>query len=110
MIGIVKAENALVGGDPVLALRIGEHVRRTQDLHVDMWTKHLQNKASALTSTRNYAGAIETMKSIRRLAPEWIKNDRDAHDVVLLLLDTVSLRRARSSGLAELAQFMGVEP
>ncbi len=111
MIGIRKAQNAALAGDGELALHIGSGVQRTENLHLDWWTRHLRNRANAQTSTRDYAGAIETMKSIRRLAPEWIKNDRDAHDVVLRLLDAVpSVRRTRSSGLAELAQFMGVEP
>ncbi len=109
-VGITKTGDALVRGDAALALRIGERIRQTPNLHIDWWTYHLRTRADAQTATRDYAAAIETMKSIRRLAPEWIKNDRDAHDVVLRLQDATSVRRARSSGLAELAQFMGVEP
>jgi hypothetical protein len=110
MVDITEAQNALVTGDAALALRIGDNVRRTPNLHIDWWLSHLRTKADARTATRDYAEAIETMKSIRKLAPEWIKNDRDAHDVVIKLLDKVSSRRAKSSGLVELAAFMGVQP
>jgi transcriptional regulator with XRE-family HTH domain len=110
MIGITKAENALVRGDGLLALRISDEIRQTEDLHLDLWAWHLLIRANAQTSTRDYGGAIKTMKSIRRLASEWIKNDRFAHDVVIELLGKVSSRRGRSSGLAELATFMGVQP
>src|SRR4030095_9395629 len=100
----------LVGGDPVLALRIGRRVRRTENLQLDSWARHLLIMGYAQTSTRDYATAIETMKSIRRLAPEWIKNHRVAHDVVIRLLDATTVRRAKSSGLAEWAACMDVKP
>lgn len=108
MVSISKVEQALIVGDAGLALRIGEGVQRTDNLLLNWWTHHLRSKAEAQAATRDRRAAIETLKSIRRLAPVWIRNDRKAHDLVLRLLDAVSVRRARSSGLAELAQFMGV--
>ena len=110
MVGITRAENALVGGDADLALRIGRDVRQTENLHLDTWLSHLCRIAVAQTVTHDKVRAIETLKSIRQLAPEWIKNSRDAHDAVIQLLGKASSRRARSSGLAELATFMGVQP
>lgn len=110
MVGATKAENALASGDAELALRIGSEVRQTKELHLDTWLRHLCCTADAQTSTRNYAAAIETLNAVRRLAPEWIKNSRAAHDVAIRLLGKVSSRRAKSSGLAELAMFMGVQP
>ncbi len=109
-IAIASAEHALVAGDAELALHRGQGIRRAGDLPLDEWTRHLLTMAEAQTSTRDYAGAVETMKSIRRLAPEWIKNHRVAHDVACRLLDATSVPRAKSSGLAELVAFMGVEP
>jgi len=110
LIGIKSADNALIDGDAELALHVGKEVRRSTNIHLDWWSWHLLVMADAYTSTRNYAAAIESMKSIRTLAPEWIKNHRDAHDVARKLLDATHIRRAKSSGLAELAKFMGVEP
>jgi hypothetical protein len=65
--------------------------------------------ANAQTATRDYAGAVKTLESIRNIAPEWIKNSRGAHDIVIKLLGKISARKAKASGLAELATFMGVQ-
>ncbi len=105
-----RAEHALIAGDAELALQLGKGVRRHENMRLDAWTFFLVMMAEAQASTRDYAGAIETMKSIRRLAPEWIKNHRRAHDVARRLLDATTVRRHRHSGLAELAAFMEVEP
>jgi transcriptional regulator with XRE-family HTH domain len=109
-IAITRAENALMTGDGELAFHLGKDIRRPENLRLDSWTYHLLMMADAQTSTRDYTGAIDRMKSIRKLAPDWIKNHRRAHDVVLRLLDAADMRIAKSSGLAELAGFMGVKP
>jgi hypothetical protein len=75
-----------------------------------MWAWHLLVRAGAQTATREYAPAIQTLKAVRRLAPEWIKNQRVAHDAVLRLLDATTVPRHRQSGLDELAAFMEVKP
>jgi hypothetical protein len=93
-----------------LALRLGKGIPRAGNLPLDEWTRHLLTMAEAQTLTRDYAGAIERMKTIRGLAPEWIKNHRVAHDVARRLLDATSVPKAKKSGLAELVAFMGVEP
>ena len=71
------------------------------------WGERFTN---ARTATHDYAKSIETLKEIRQLAPEWLRNHRIAHDVVIRLLGKVSSRRAKSSGLADLATFMEVTP
>jgi transcriptional regulator with XRE-family HTH domain len=109
-IAVTRAQNAVYGGDANLALRLSHGIRRIENMRLDAWTYYLVMMADAKTSTRDYVGAIETVKSIRRIAPEWLKNHRVAHDVVLRLLDHTDMRRAKSSGLAELARFMNVEP
>jgi transcriptional regulator with XRE-family HTH domain len=109
-ITITRAEHALIQGDAELALRLGQGIQRANTLPLDEWTRHLLTMAEAQTSTRDYGTAIGTMKRIRTIAPEWIKNHRVAHDVARRLLDATDIRRARSSGLAELVGFMGVEP
>lgn len=109
-VAITRVENALIGGDAELALHLGGGIQRPGNLHLDVWTGHLLDMAYAQASTRNYATAIETMKAIRTVAPEWLKNHRVAHRVVLELLDATTVRRHKRSGLAELAAFMQVEP
>jgi transcriptional regulator with XRE-family HTH domain len=105
-----RSENALYGGDAPLALHLTKGIPRPGNVRLDAWTYHLACRADAQAATRDYARAIETLKSIRKLAPEWIKNHRVAHDVAIRLLDASTPRRAKSSGLAELAAFMEVKP
>jgi hypothetical protein len=109
-VAVHKAQNALYGGDARLALHLGKGVRRAENLRLDAWTFFLVIMADAQTSTRDYAGAIETMNSVHRLAPEWVKHHRKAHDVVLRLLDATTVRRHRRTGLDKLAAFMDVRP
>ncbi len=109
-IAVTRAEIALIGGDAETALRLGMGLRHPANLRLDAWTYHLALMADAQASTRDYIGAIETMKSIHKLAPEWVKNHRVAHSVVLRLLDSTTVRRHRQSGLDRLAAFMEVRP
>ncbi len=109
-IAIHRAQNALYGGDANLALHLGRGIKRGENLRLDAWAFFLVMMADAQTSTRDYVGAIETMKSIRLVAPEWVKNHRVAHNVVLRLLDSTTVRRHRQSGLDKLAAFMEVQP
>jgi transcriptional regulator with XRE-family HTH domain len=109
-VAITREEHALVAGDAEQALHLGKNIRRVENLRLDAWTWHLMITAEAQVVTRKYTEAVETMKTIRRIAPEWIRNYRVAHDVVLRLLDAADMRIAKSSGLAELAAFMEVKP
>lgn len=110
MIGITRADNALTIGDAELALRIGSTVRRVGGLHLDWWTWHLLVMADARLKLKKYTESIDTIKSIRKLAPEWVDNHRMAHDIVRELLDSVHIPTAKATGLTDLARAMRVDP
>jgi hypothetical protein len=109
-IEMAKVLHALISGDADLALRTGRNIRRTENLHLDMWLQHLLRVAEAQAITHDNVGAIEQLRFIRRLAPEYIRNNRRAHDLVLRLQGAVTVSRAKSTGLADLATFMDVQP
>lgn len=109
-IAITRAENALITGDATLALHLGRMIRRGQGQTLSAWAKHLLVMAEAQTAVRDYAGAIETMKSIRQIAPQWVKNHRVAHEIVLRLLDATTVPIHKKTGLDKLVTFMSVEP
>lgn len=109
-IAIDRVGNAMIGGDAPLALHLGKGIRRTENVNLEHWARHLLTMADARTATRDYVGAIDTVKFIRQIAPEWIRNHRAAHSIVLKLLDATTVRRHKQSGLDELARFMEVQP
>lgn len=109
-IAITSTENALITGDASLALHLGRTVRRGPGQTLSAWSRHLLVMAEAQTVMREYASAIETIKAIHRIAPEWLKNHRVAHEVVLRLLDATTVPRHKKTGLDKLAAFMGVKP
>ncbi|CAO5183427.1 HTH cro/C1-type domain-containing protein [Frankia sp. AiPs1] len=106
----MAVENAMTAGDAPHALHLARGIERDDNLPLPTWTRHLLALAEARTATRDYAGAIWAMQDIRTLTPEWLRHQKLAHHVLRDLLDATSVRRARSSGLAELAGFVGVEP
>jgi hypothetical protein len=106
----MAVENAMTAGDAAEALHLARDVRRSANLPLAAWTRHLLAVAEARTATRDYGGAIEAVRDARQVAPEWLKAQQLAHDILTDLLDATSVRRARTSGLAELAGFVGVKP
>ncbi|WP_462166401.1 hypothetical protein [Frankia sp. AiPs1] len=107
----MAVENAMTAGDAAQALRLAQGVARgTENLPLATWTRHVLAVAEARTATRDYPGAIRAVQDIRQLTPEWLKHQKLAHHILTDLLDATSVRRAKQSGLAELARFVGVEP
>ncbi len=97
-------------GDAPHALQLARDVKHNEKMPMSTWTRHLLAEAEAQTATRDYASAIRTVQGVRQLTPEWLKHQQLAHYVLTDLLDATSVRRAKQSGLAELAGFVGVEP
>ncbi|SNQ48966.1 conserved hypothetical protein [Frankia canadensis] len=106
----MAVENAMTAGDAPQALHLARGIERDENLPLATWTRHLLAVAEARTATREYAGAIRAMQDIRALTPEWLRHQKLAHHVLTDLLDATSVRRAKSSGLAELAGWVGVRP
>ncbi len=106
----MAVENAMTAGDAAQALRLAQGIARDENLPLATWTRHVLAVAEARTATRDYPGAIRAVQDIRTLTPEWLKHQKLAHHILTDLLDATSVRRAKQSGLAELAAFVGVEP
>jgi transcriptional regulator with XRE-family HTH domain len=105
----VGVENALTEGDATLALRLAQDMRRSESEPVQRWSRHLLAVAEAQTATRNYQGAITTLRDIRALTPEWLRHQGLGHRIVWDLLDATSVRRAKSSGLVDIAVYMDLQ-
>lgn len=104
----IETENAMVSGDAQYALTLARQVKYAERMRLTTWTRHLLTTAEAQKTTRDYAGSIATLRSVQEIAPQWLGNQRAAHYVVRDLLDATSVRRARATGLTELASLMDV--
>jgi transcriptional regulator with XRE-family HTH domain len=106
----IEVENAMTQGDAPRALTLARRVRRTENMPLSNWTRHLLAVAEAQTATRDYASAIQTVQDVYTLTPEWLREQRLASRLIRDLLDATSVRRARKTGLADLATFVGIKP
>lgn len=106
----IEVENAMTMGDAERALRLAQRVTFAERVRSTTWTRHLLTVAEARTATKDFDGAVKTLGQVRRTSPEWLRNQKLAKNVVSDLLDSASVRRARQSGLADLASFIGVQP
>lgn len=109
-VAAMATENAMTVGDAPEALRLAHSVKVNDKMPMSTWTRHLLAVAEAYTATRDYTDAIRTVQSARKLTPEWLRNQPLAHHIITDLLDSVSVRKAKQSGLADLASFVGVQP
>lgn len=109
-VATMEVENAMTAGDAPYALSLARGIRKSENLPMSNWTRHLLAVAEAQTATRDYGNAIRTIHGVRQLTPEWLREQRLAGKLVRDLLDATSVRKAKQSGLAELAGFVGVNP
>jgi hypothetical protein len=76
----------------------------------EQYLRHLLNVSDAQIATGEYAGALDTIKNVHGTSSEWLIQQRSARRQVRDLLDIVSTKRARTSGLVALATEMHVRP
>ncbi|WP_250292769.1 helix-turn-helix domain-containing protein [Frankia sp. CiP1_Cm_nod2] len=111
-VATMEVEMAMTIGDAAraLALALARNVPPTTHIPQSTWSRHLLAVAEAQTAVREYNAAIQTVGQLQGTAPEWLRNQRLAHQIVRDLLDAATVRRARKVGLAGLAASMGVRP
>jgi transcriptional regulator with XRE-family HTH domain len=103
-----ELENAVVMGDyeQAVALASGDIPTIESNHHL----RHLLNISEAQIGTKRYGDAISTINGINTASSEWLVRQRAARRQVRDLLDIVSTRRARTSGLTALASEMHIRP
>jgi transcriptional regulator with XRE-family HTH domain len=76
----------------------------------EQYLRHLLNVSDAQIATGKYRGALDTIKGVHRASTDWLVQQRSARRQVRDLLDVVTTKRARESGLADLAREMHIRP
>ncbi|MGH3648628.1 MAG: helix-turn-helix domain-containing protein [Micromonosporaceae bacterium] len=103
---IQAVENKVIEGEPEKALAISARIPPTGDETMSHRCRHLLDVASAQTDLRQYAEATETLTSVYRTVPEWIRYQRYARETVSRLIK--KRKRTISPELRELADFLRV--
>ncbi|WP_190021847.1 helix-turn-helix domain-containing protein [Streptomyces hiroshimensis] len=101
-----RAENAMIADRPDVVLQLAERVpvggmRPTSNNR----NRHLLDVAEAHVRSRQYAEAVDVLQGIRTAAPQWLPNQRYAHDI---LGRVISRRRTLTPGIRSLADAIGV--
>ena len=101
---IERVRLAVQYGHPYEALKLAKGIRLSKDTPPSWRTWLLLDVARAHTDTGDATGAVKTLESLRRVAPEWMRHHTLA---VAILRDLWSLPN-HPPGLRPLAEFLGV--
>jgi hypothetical protein len=91
-------------GDWPRALQLAAHVPLAGQIPTSWKVRFLLDVAHAQTETRRDSAAVDTLRTVRRLAPGWMQRHGLATAVVRELL----ARNHRPAGVTTLADFLGV--
>lgn len=101
---IERVRLAVQYGHPEEALKLSKGMRLSEDTPVSWRTWLLLDVARAHTDTGDAPGAVKTLESLRRVAPEWMRHHTLA---VAIVRDLWSLPN-HPPGLRPLAEFLGI--
>jgi transcriptional regulator with XRE-family HTH domain len=101
-----RVENAIVESDPARALRLAEGVPTGLRSTSDNRNRHLLDVANARMMLRDYDQAFEILAGLSLDAPEWLRNQRYAKDVLRSIIDR---RRTLTADMRSLADLIGLE-
>lgn len=104
MVALKKAENAIIEDRPDVVIQISKRVP-TSGLapNSNNYNRHLLDVAEAHQRLRNYGESFDTLQQVRRNAPEWLKEQRFARDI---LGNIVEKRRTLTPEMREMADFI----
>lgn len=109
-VGYMRTEMAVVSGEPGEALEVAARIEPSTVPTPSCRHRHRLDVASANLSLKTSAGnakAAETLMSLGRDAPTWLRNQRYAGDLVKQL--AARRKRAMSDDLSQLTTLVGVD-
>jgi transcriptional regulator with XRE-family HTH domain len=103
------AEALMIDGDARGVLRVAEGVRVTKRRgRSDNYSRHLLDVAAAHAALRNYQDATDILANLKSTAPDWLRHQRRAGDLVEGLV--TSRKRRVGQDLRELTSFFESSP
>lgn len=105
-VALKRAENAMIDDRPDVVLKLAEHLpasglRPTSNNR----NRHLLDVAEAHVRMRQYAEAVDVLAGIRAVAPQWLPNQRYAHDILGRI---IAKRRTLTPDMRTLADAIGM--
>ncbi|MEV1178312.1 helix-turn-helix transcriptional regulator [Nonomuraea sp. NPDC049784] len=98
---MIRAENAAITEKPDKVLSIADRIPATMPYaHSASRNRHRLDVAKAYAMTRMYPEAVATLQDLTRIAPEWIRAQRYARDILQGVIDK---RRTLTPEMREVA-------
>lgn len=102
-----RVENAVITGDTRRALNLAGGIVDTDPPSSVNRNRYLLDVAHAHTAQRDYIEAVDVLRGIQRNAPEWLRHQNYARDIMARLLH--SRVRPVTDDMRELADFLAVD-
>lgn len=106
-VAMIRAESAAIQDRPDETLRIAARIPTTGVLHATSASRnrHRLDVAAALVTTRRVPEAVTVMAELAAHSPQWLAQQRYAHDTLARVLRR---RRTLTTDMRNLADLMGV--
>jgi len=91
-------------GDWSRVLQLAQHVPLTGKTPVSWKVRFLLDVAHAQAETHRDSDVIDTLRTVRRLAPGWMQR----HGLAIAIVRELLARRHRPAGIVTLADFLGI--
>lgn len=102
-----QVENAVIAGDTRRALNVAEGIVNTDAPSSVNRNRYLLDVAHAHTAQRDYTEAVDVLRVIQHHAPEWLRHQGYARDIMARLLH--SRARPVTDEMRELADLLAVD-
>jgi hypothetical protein len=100
---VAAAENATQSGQPALTLAIARQLHGSMGRVHKFSPSHRLDVAHSHAALRQYGQAVTVLQELRRARPEWLPQQRYAHDI---LASVITRRRTLTSEMRDLATLM----
>lgn len=105
-VALKRAENAAIADRPDRVLALASRIPvDTLAPTSNNRNRHLLDVANAHTQLRQYLEAVEVLQRVRAGSPQWLPNQRYAHDILGRIVDR---RRTLTPEMRELADLVGL--
>jgi transcriptional regulator with XRE-family HTH domain len=106
MVALKKAENSIIEDRPDAVINLAKKIPTSGlEPNSNNYNRHLLDVAEAHQRLRNYGESFETLQQVRRNAPEWLREQRFARDI---LGRVVAKRRTLTPEMREMADFINM--
>ena len=104
-VAMFHAENAMIQDRPDVTLSVGAQIAGRDFPVPRNYLRHRLDMANAHVATGQHAAAVGVLQEVKSAAPEWLTQQRYAHEI---LAGVITHRRALTDGMRDLAGFLSL--